>query len=70
MHKNVASERVRLGLTQEEFAKELDISKSSAYRLETPGIEPSGDVLIRMSRLCGCTADYLLGLSDERKTVG
>lgn len=67
MHTNVASERTRLGLTQEEFAQKLNISKSTAYRLETPGVEPNGDVLIRMSHLCKCTSDYLLGLSDERR---
>ena len=67
MGKNVASERVRLGLTQKEWADRLDISESTAYRIERDDVEPTGEVLIRMSQLCGCTSDYLLGLSNERR---
>ena len=69
MANNVASERVRMGYTQKELADELEVSESSVYRWEAEGVFPSGTVLIKMHRLFGCSTDYLLGVSDERKTV-
>lgn len=67
MKSNITSERVRSGLTQNQLAEQLSVSSSTVYRWETGGALPGGDILVKMRKLFGCTTDYLLGLSDERK---
>lgn len=65
--RNIASERKRLGITQEELADRVDVSKSTVARWEQGVLPPFADALIAMHELFGCSIDYLLGLTDERK---
>lgn len=62
----VASERVRLDMTQAELAEEASVSKSTVERWESGAI-PSGCDLITLHEIFGCSVDYLLGLTDNRK---
>ena len=64
--KSIARERKRLGITQEELARELEVSHSSVARWEQGVLPPCASNLIAMSKLFGCSTDYLLGLSDQR----
>lgn len=68
-HFNMASERVRMGLTQEEMAKKLNVSVSTVSRYEknVDSIPPA--VLKIASELFGCTTDYLLDMTPERVKV-
>lgn len=56
--------RVSLGWSQVELAKRLQISKQTVSNWENDNIQPSVDMLMRLSRLFGVSTDYLLGLED------
>lgn len=66
-HKNMASERVRIGLTQEQMAERLGgiaVSTLCRYERDHDAIPPS--ILKKSAEIFGCTTDYLLDLTDER----
>lgn len=63
---NIRLERVRLGMTQADLAKNVGVSVNTITRWEArPGIIP-GAALLTMADLFGCSADYLLERTDER----
>lgn len=66
MTNNVKSERVRIGLTQEELADALGIHVNTVRLWERGECKPSSNNLLAMREIFGCTPDYLLGLTDER----
>ena len=57
--------RLSLGLNQVAFASRLCVSVSN---WENGNIQPSIDMLVKISRLYSVSADYLLGL-DDRHTL-
>ena len=61
--------RKERGLTQYDFAKNLKMSRSTISGYETEGKEPSYSMLRTFAEYFGVSADYLLGLSDERTHV-
>lgn len=63
----IASERVRSGLTQKDLANEVGVSLTTVSRWEQGKGEPNASELVKMRKLFGCSTDYLLGLTDERK---
>ena len=65
-HRNLASERTRLGLSQEELANHLKSSIATIHEYETFKREMSTDFVIRASDFFGCSIDYLLDRTDER----
>ena len=65
MGNNMRAERARRGLTQAELADALGVVTTSVVRWESGASEPDTRNLIRMSRLYGCTPEYLLDLVDE-----
>lgn len=56
--------RSALGWSQVELAKRLQISKQTVSNWENDNIQPSVDMLLRLSRIFGVSTDYLLGLED------
>jgi transcriptional regulator with XRE-family HTH domain len=66
MHFNLASERVRLGMTQDQLSKELDCSVKTLGKWEKDTATIPGETLKRAANLFGCSLDYLLDQSDER----
>ena len=52
------------GWSQVELAKRLNISKQTVSNWENDNIQPSIEMLIRISKLFGVTTDYLLGLDE------
>lgn len=64
----VCSERKILGLTQAELAQELEVDQSTVVRWEAGGSIPQ-EKMVKMRALFGCDLDWLLCVSDERKTV-
>ena len=65
---NIRAERSRLGMTQTQLAKRLNVDPSSVVRWENGGTITQ-DTLINMRDIFGCTIDWLLGLTDERRPV-
>jgi transcriptional regulator with XRE-family HTH domain len=62
----IASERVRLGLSQSELGEMVGKDRSQISRIESNPLSIDGQMLCKLSRIFKCSADYLLGLSEER----
>ncbi len=56
----IAYERGKLGLTQQQFANELGVTRQAVSRWESDISFPETDKLIKMSELFGCSIDYLI----------
>lgn len=67
---NIKSERIRAGLTREQVAETVGVHPNSVINWEQNVCQPSASALIALSGLFGCSADYLLGLTDERTVKG
>lgn len=55
-------------ITQEELAKQLDLSKGIISLYEKEERKPSLDVITKMCEIFDCTMDYLMGKSDFKTT--
>ena len=53
--------RIKMGLSQQEFAKKLGVSSTTLYRYENGINEPSIDTLIKMADIFGTSVDNLIG---------
>ena len=65
-HFNLASERVRLGMTQEQLSKELNCTVKTLGKWEKDTTTIPGAVVKNAANLFGCSIDYLLDQSEER----
>ncbi|EMZ42673.1 MULTISPECIES: helix-turn-helix domain-containing protein [Atopobium] len=65
----IASERVRIGLTQGQLAQLVSVTPATVSRWELGKFEPYGSNIAKLADIFGCSTDYLLGLSDERKPL-
>ena len=65
LNERIKELRLLHGLNQVELAKKLDVSKQSISNWENDNIQPSIDMLIKISRLFSVSTDYLLG-EDSR----
>ena len=52
--------RMSGGMTQDQIAKRLDISRSTVAMWETGRTFPRGATLLRLGEILGCTVDELL----------
>ena len=68
-HRNLASERIRMGMNQTKCAEELGVSMKLLVKYEgDPGSMPA-DFVKKAAEFFGCSSDYLLDMTDERKGV-
>ena len=58
--KQIASLRVRSGMTQQQLAKELHVGPSAIGMYEQGRRTPSVEILIQMATLFGVSLDYLI----------
>ncbi len=58
----IAEMRTALGWSQVEMAKRLNVAKQTVSNWENENIQPSIEMLVRLSQLFGVSTDYLLGL--------
>ncbi len=58
--------RILKNLSQVELGKALGVSKQSVSNWENNNIQPSIDILIHLAKFFSVSADYLLGLENER----
>lgn len=56
--------RAHLGWSQVELSRRLHVSKQTVSNWENDNIQPSIEMLVRLSKIFGVTTDYLLGLED------
>ena len=64
LHEQIRRLRTARGITQVELAHRLGVSKQSVSNWESNNIQPSIEMLVRLSKIFGVTTDYLLGLED------
>ena len=57
--------RKKKGMTQEELAETLEVSRQSVSRWEMDAAFPETDKLIKLSKLFGCSIDFLLNNSVQ-----
>ena len=57
--------REKAGLSMDQLAKKLGVSKSRVNMWENSGTIPRGDVLIQLANYFKVSTDYLLGNDDE-----
>ena len=67
MRGNMRAERARIGLSARETAKEIGVSENTLLSWETGDKEPLASNLLKLSALYGCSPEYLLGITVERK---
>jgi transcriptional regulator with XRE-family HTH domain len=65
------SERIKLlrkekGLSQQQLADEISVSRQAVTKYETGDIEPSSEKIMQLSDFFGVSMDYLSGKSDIR----
>lgn len=64
----VKNERLRLGLTQPELAKILNVSKQTVSNWEKGHRIPDAMTLNQLADIFDCTIDYLIGRSNNAKS--
>ena len=65
-HRNLASERIRVGLNQTKCADALKVSVKLLVKYESNADEMPADFVKRAADFFGCSADYLLDMTDDR----
>ena len=64
----IKARRGRLGLTQDQLARRAEVPRPRITELETnTRMIVSSEVLRRLARALGCTADYLIGMYEDDK---
>ncbi len=66
MKNNIAAERTRLQMSQQDLADELAVSRSALGAWEAGEVPVKVNVLCQMADLFDCSLDYLMARSDER----
>lgn len=61
--------RARAGLTQQQLADKLRLSKATVSYYEQALRSPSPEVLIKLAEAFHVTTDYLLGLESKRRIL-
>ena len=65
--KRIQNLRTDAGLSMEQFAQKLQISKSRVNMWENGGIIPRRDMLVKVADFFGVSTDFLLGSGQEGK---
>lgn len=58
--------RKEQGLTQEDLALYLNVSKQSVWGYENNSVQPSLDVIVKIADRFNVSLDYLLGRTDKK----
>lgn len=56
--------RKKSGMTQEDLARKLDVSRQTIISIEKGKYVPSLPLALRMSRYFGCTTDEMFGIEE------
>ncbi|MCD8015919.1 MAG: helix-turn-helix domain-containing protein [Lachnospiraceae bacterium] len=59
--------RLQQNLTQKQIADRIGVAVSSISEYESGVRYPSYDSLVKLARIYHCSADYLLGLSNQNE---
>lgn len=64
--KRIQEIRKSLGWSQVLLAQKLGVTKQTVSNWENDNIQPSVEMLVRLSRILGASTDYLLGLEKGK----
>lgn len=63
LSKKITELRLSFGWTQVQLAQKLGITKQTISNWENDNIQPSIDMLVKLSKIFNVSTDYLLGLT-------
>lgn len=63
LNQQIRTLRLSRKMSQVELAKALNVTKQSVSNLENDNIQPSVDMLVKISKAFSVSTDYLLGLA-------
>ena len=66
MSNNIASERVKMDLSQEELGERLGVSRDVVRNWEDGTSDIKASKLRALAELFNCSVDYLMGRCDDR----
>lgn len=61
------AERARIGKSAAEVAEQIGVSTNTLYSWEQGEKEPVSSNLMKLADFYGCSAEYLLGLTNDRE---
>ncbi len=64
MKNSIKSERARLGITQEELAQQVGVSRQSVNAIESNKYTPSTVLALKIGRVLGKTVEELFELEE------
>lgn len=67
--KRIRQARVLAGLTQEQLAEKIGVSRTAIVRWESAETEPTLEHLISLTKFLNVSADYLLGINADSVTL-
>lgn len=65
LSKRIYELRTSFGWTQVQLAQKLNITKQTVSNWENDNIQPSIDMLVKLSKIFNMSTDYLLGLTPN-----
>lgn len=65
LNERIKQLRQSRNLSQVDIAKQLNVTKQSVSNWENDNIQPSIDMLVKLSHLFSVSTDYLLGLDNK-----
>ena len=66
LNENIKKLRTLKGISQVEFAKEMNVTKQCVSNWENDNILPSIEMLVKISKYFSVSTDYLLGLPCQK----
>ena len=63
LSKQIHDLRISYGWTQVQLAQKLGVTKQTVSNWENDNIQPSIDMLVKLSKIFNVSTDYLLGLT-------
>lgn len=68
MRRRLVEARELIGCNRKEFAEKLNIPYRTITNYENGSREAGSDYLARVATVCGVTIDWILGVSDNKKS--
>lgn len=68
MRARLIEARELIGCNRKEFAERLNTSYRTITNYENGAREPKSDYLVKVAIICNVTTDWILGVSDEKKS--
>ena len=65
LNQRIRQLRQARSMSQVDLAKRLNVTKQSVSNWENDNIQPSIEMLVKLSAVFSVSTDYLLGLSDD-----